>query len=98
MGRILNNPFLSRSFETVSVDYFLLQMEVYENMSQKERAMMASNNHPEGSLGGAPTGNGLMAPTPRFKQCKVSIVRDFLPGCDRVAASITRPSEQAKID
>ncbi|KAH1055817.1 hypothetical protein J1N35_033882 [Gossypium stocksii] len=69
-----------------------------DSMSQKEMAMMASNSHTEGSSGGLPTENGLVAPAPKCKQRKVSVVRDFVPGCGRVAAPITRPSEHATID
>ncbi|KAH1031534.1 hypothetical protein J1N35_043708 [Gossypium stocksii] len=66
-------------------------------MSQKEMAMMTSNGHAEGSSGGVPTMNGLVAPTLRFKQCKVSVVRDFSPGCGRVAAPITRPMNKRQL-
>ncbi|KAH1056251.1 hypothetical protein J1N35_034316, partial [Gossypium stocksii] len=61
-------------------------------------SMVASSSHSEGRSRRVPTKNGLVAPTPRFKQRKVSAVRDFPPGCSRVAAPITRPSEQATID
>ncbi|KAH1039215.1 hypothetical protein J1N35_040958, partial [Gossypium stocksii] len=30
-----------------------------------------------------PVENELVAPTPKFKQCRVSAVRDFTPGCGR---------------
>ncbi|KAH1106682.1 hypothetical protein J1N35_010450 [Gossypium stocksii] len=70
----------------------------YDSMSQKEMAMMASNSHAERSSGRVPTENRLVAPAPKFKQCKVSAFRDFLLGCSRVAAPITRLSEQATID
>ncbi|KAH1091777.1 hypothetical protein J1N35_019034 [Gossypium stocksii] len=65
---------------------------------KKEMAMMASNSHAEGSSRGVPTENGLVAPALRFRQCKVSAIRDFSLGCSRVAAPITGPSEQAIID
>ncbi|KAH1039700.1 hypothetical protein J1N35_041443 [Gossypium stocksii] len=64
----------------------------------KEISMVAGNSHSEGRLGRVPTENGLVAPTPRFKQREVSVVRDFLSGCGSVAAPITRPSEQATIN
>ncbi|KAH1082844.1 hypothetical protein J1N35_022605, partial [Gossypium stocksii] len=70
----------------------------YDSMSQKEMAMIASNSHAEGSSGGVPTENGLVAPAPKFKQRKVSAIRDFPLACDKVAAPITRLSEQATID
>ncbi|KAH1072575.1 hypothetical protein J1N35_024903 [Gossypium stocksii] len=70
-------------------------MEISENMSQEEVLAVASSSHSEGRSERVPTGNGLVAPTPRFKQCKVSAVRDFPPGCRRVVVLITRPNEQA---
>ncbi|KAH1073305.1 hypothetical protein J1N35_025633, partial [Gossypium stocksii] len=51
--------------------------------------MVASSSHSKGRSGRVPTKNRLVAPAPRFKQRKVSAVRDFLPGCDRVAVPIT---------
>ncbi|KAH1122186.1 hypothetical protein J1N35_005346, partial [Gossypium stocksii] len=59
---------------------------------------VASNSHSKGKSGGVPVENGHVAPTPKFKQRKVSAVRDFPPWCARVAAPITRPSEQATND
>ncbi|KAH1032165.1 hypothetical protein J1N35_044339 [Gossypium stocksii] len=73
-------------------------MEVFENMLQEGTSTEASCSYSEGGSGRVPTENGLVAPAPRFKQCKVSAVRDFPPGCGWVAAPITRLSEQATID
>ncbi|KAH1031580.1 hypothetical protein J1N35_043754 [Gossypium stocksii] len=67
-------------------------------MSSKGKLMVASSGCSEEGSGRVPTETGLVAPTPRYKQCKVLAVRDFLPGYSKVAASITRPSEQATID
>ncbi|KAH1039416.1 hypothetical protein J1N35_041159, partial [Gossypium stocksii] len=58
-------------------------------------SLVVSSSHSEGKLGGVPAKNGHVAPTPKFKQRKVSAVQDFPPWYDRVAAPITRPSEQA---
>ncbi|KAH1083329.1 hypothetical protein J1N35_023090 [Gossypium stocksii] len=60
-------------------------MEVSKNMSQEEVLAVASSSHFKGRSRRVPTGNDLMIPTTRFKQCKVSAVRDFLPVCSRVA-------------
>ncbi|KAH1107485.1 hypothetical protein J1N35_011253 [Gossypium stocksii] len=79
-------------------DYFLLQIEFSENMSQEKVLAGASSSHSEGRSGRVPTGNGLVAPAPRFKPRKVPVVRDFPPGCGRVAAPITKPNEQATND
>ncbi|KAH1046653.1 hypothetical protein J1N35_037437 [Gossypium stocksii] len=72
------------------------QILIFENMSQEEVLSVASSSHFEGRSGRVPTGNGLLAFVPRFKQQNVSAVRDFPPGCGRVAAPITRPNEQAR--
>ncbi|KAH1107867.1 hypothetical protein J1N35_011635, partial [Gossypium stocksii] len=40
-----------------------------------------------------PVGNGLVVPALKFKQCKVSTIRDFPPGCGRVTAPTSRSSE-----
>ncbi|KAH1082771.1 hypothetical protein J1N35_022532 [Gossypium stocksii] len=45
-----------------------------------------------------PTENGHIGPAPKIKQRKVLAIRDFTLGCGRVAAPITRPSEQAPSD
>ncbi|TYI70152.1 hypothetical protein E1A91_D08G201900v1 [Gossypium mustelinum] len=71
-------------------------MGVSDNMLHKEISMVASSSHSEGRSGRVPTEKGHVAPAPRFKQRKVSAVRDFPPGCGRVAAPITRPSDQAQ--
>ncbi|KAH1031383.1 hypothetical protein J1N35_043557, partial [Gossypium stocksii] len=69
-----------------------------DNMFHEEISMVASSSHSKGKSGGVATENGHLAPTPKFKHRKVSAVRDFLPGCGKVAAPITRPSEQATND
>ncbi|KAH1129663.1 hypothetical protein J1N35_001041 [Gossypium stocksii] len=57
-----------------------------------------SDSHSEGGLGRVPAENGHIGLVPKFKQCKVSTVRDFSLGCSRMVAPITRPSEQATSD
>ncbi|KAH1097886.1 hypothetical protein J1N35_014807 [Gossypium stocksii] len=64
------------------------------SMSSKGTSMVASSSCSEEGLGRVPTGDRLVAPTPRFKLHKVSAVWDFSPGCGRVAAPVTRPNEQ----
>ncbi|KAH1073309.1 hypothetical protein J1N35_025637, partial [Gossypium stocksii] len=68
------------------------------NMLHSEVSTVAGSSHSEGRSGRVPTKNGLVAPAPKFKQSKVSTLRDFSPGCDRVARPIIRPSEQAAND
>ncbi|KAH1073128.1 hypothetical protein J1N35_025456 [Gossypium stocksii] len=67
-------------------------------MLHSEVSTVASSSHSKGKSGGVPAQNRHVAPTPKFKKRKVSAVRDFLPGYGRVAAPITRPSEQATND
>ncbi|XP_039036629.1 histone-lysine N-methyltransferase, H3 lysine-9 specific SUVH6-like [Hibiscus syriacus] len=71
-------------------------MGVSDNMMHKEIAKLASGGHSEARLGRVPTENGHIAPAPMFKKRNVSAVRDFPPGCGRLAAKITKPSEQAE--
>ncbi|XWS38648.1 hypothetical protein CRYUN_Cryun19dG0148800 [Craigia yunnanensis] len=71
-------------------------MGVSENMLHKETSKVASGSHSEGRFGRVPTENGHFGPAPKYRQPKVSAVRDFPPGCGRLAASITRPSEKAQ--
>ncbi|KAH1031279.1 hypothetical protein J1N35_043453, partial [Gossypium stocksii] len=47
--------------------------------------MEASSGFSEEGSGRVPTGNGLVVTVPRFKKRKVLAVRDFPPGCGRVA-------------
>ncbi|XP_039028725.1 histone-lysine N-methyltransferase, H3 lysine-9 specific SUVH6-like [Hibiscus syriacus] len=70
-------------------------MGVSDNMLHKEISKLASGGNSEGRLGRVATENGHVAPAPMFKQRKVSAVRDFPPGCGRLAALITKPCEQA---
>ncbi|KAH1039108.1 hypothetical protein J1N35_040851 [Gossypium stocksii] len=49
--------------------------------------MEASDNRTEGGRGIVSTGSALTVSTPKFKQCSVSAIRDFPPGCGRVTAS-----------
>ncbi|KAK6275044.1 hypothetical protein POUND7_004753 [Theobroma cacao] len=70
-------------------------MGVSDNMLHKETLKVASCSHSEGRLGRVSTENGHFAPAPKYKQRKVSVVRNFPPGCGRLAAPIDRPSEQA---
>ncbi|PPS04339.1 hypothetical protein GOBAR_AA16323 [Gossypium barbadense] len=67
-------------------------------MSLSEIPMVESSSHSEGYSGRVPAVNRHIAPTPKFKQRKVSAIQFFLLGCGRVAAPIARPSEQATID
>ncbi|XP_021291532.1 histone-lysine N-methyltransferase, H3 lysine-9 specific SUVH6 [Herrania umbratica] len=71
-------------------------MGVSDNMLHKETLKVASGSHSEGRLGRVSTENGHFASAPKYKQRKVSAVRDFPPGCGRLAAPINRPSEQAQ--
>ncbi|KAH1121967.1 hypothetical protein J1N35_005127 [Gossypium stocksii] len=77
---------------------FLMSEEVSNNLSHKGISMMASSGYIEGGSGRVPTGDGHVASAPRFKQRKMSTVQDFLPGCGREGAPITRLSGQATID
>ncbi|KAH1107870.1 hypothetical protein J1N35_011638 [Gossypium stocksii] len=60
--------------------------------------MEASDNWIEGGRGKVSTGSALAASTPKFKRCRVSIVRDFLPGCRRVTTSNYGLTRQNAID
>ncbi|KAH1056273.1 hypothetical protein J1N35_034338, partial [Gossypium stocksii] len=71
---------------------------VSNGMSLKGMSMKASSGFSEGGSGRVHTTNGLVVPAPKFKQCKVSVVWDFLRRCSRVATPVTRPSEQAMSD
>ncbi|XVF52531.1 hypothetical protein PTKIN_Ptkin05aG0025900 [Pterospermum kingtungense] len=64
-------------------------MGVCDNMLQKETSKVASGSHSDGRLGRVPTENGYFGPAPKYKERKVSAVRDFPPGCGRFA-TITR--------
>ncbi|XP_022758092.1 histone-lysine N-methyltransferase, H3 lysine-9 specific SUVH6-like isoform X2 [Durio zibethinus] len=71
-------------------------MGVSDNMLHKETSKVASGSHSEGRLGRVPNENGNFDPASKYKQRKVSAVRDFPSGCGRLAAPITRPCEQAQ--
>ncbi|XVE65171.1 hypothetical protein DITRI_Ditri07aG0159700 [Diplodiscus trichospermus] len=71
-------------------------MGVSDNMLHKETSKVATGSHSEGRLGRVPAENGHFGAAPKYKQRKVSAVRDFPPGCGRLAAPITRPSERAQ--
>ncbi|KAH1082915.1 hypothetical protein J1N35_022676 [Gossypium stocksii] len=45
-----------------------------------------------------PAGNGLIVPAPKFKQRKMSAIRDFPPGCGRITALSSRSSELIIVD
>ncbi|KAH1129546.1 hypothetical protein J1N35_000924 [Gossypium stocksii] len=45
-----------------------------------------------------PAENELVVPTPKFKRCRVSAVRDFPVGCGRVVAPNSGSSKQITID
>ncbi|KAK5833640.1 hypothetical protein PVK06_017493 [Gossypium arboreum] len=45
-----------------------------------------------------PTGSGCVAFAPKFKLCRVSVVRNFPPGCGRVTAPNFRLSRQITVD
>ncbi|KAH1039085.1 hypothetical protein J1N35_040828 [Gossypium stocksii] len=49
--------------------------------------MEASDNWTEGGCRRVSTGSALAVSTPKFKQHRVSVVRDFSLGCGRVTAS-----------
>ncbi|KAK8489881.1 hypothetical protein V6N12_038454 [Hibiscus sabdariffa] len=69
-------------------------MGVSDNMLHKEISKVVSGGHSEGSLERLPTENGHLVS--KFKQRKVSAVRDFPPGCGMLASLITKPGEQAQ--
>ncbi|OMO73766.1 hypothetical protein COLO4_26875 [Corchorus olitorius] len=71
-------------------------MGVSDNMLHKETSKVASSSLSEGLLGKVPAENGHIAPTPKYKQRRVSAIRDYPPGCGRLAAPVTTPSEQAQ--
>ncbi|XVF13478.1 hypothetical protein REPUB_Repub08aG0211200 [Reevesia pubescens] len=71
-------------------------MGVSDNMLHKETLKVASSSHSEGRLERVTTENGHFAPASQYKQRKVSAVRDFPPGCGRLAAPITKATEQVK--
>ncbi|KAH1031417.1 hypothetical protein J1N35_043591 [Gossypium stocksii] len=68
-------------------------MRVPDNMLHKEISVVAGSSHSEGGVGKVPVENGHVGPALRFKKRKVLAVRDFPPGCCKVAAPIIRPSE-----
>ncbi|KAK5819146.1 hypothetical protein PVK06_024108 [Gossypium arboreum] len=45
-----------------------------------------------------PTGSGREASAPKIKRCRMSAVRDFLPGCRRVTAQNFGLSRQTTVD
>ncbi|KAH1038444.1 hypothetical protein J1N35_040187 [Gossypium stocksii] len=45
-----------------------------------------------------PAENELVVPAPKFKRLRVSVVRDFPPGCGRVVAVNSGSSKQITID
>ncbi|KAH1039221.1 hypothetical protein J1N35_040964, partial [Gossypium stocksii] len=56
-----------------------------------------SSSLSEGRSGRMPAEDGHIGPAPRFKQCKVSAVWDFSPGCGKVATPVITSSEQATV-
>ncbi|KAH1107065.1 hypothetical protein J1N35_010833, partial [Gossypium stocksii] len=84
------------AFLLISAPFYLYKS--LKSMLLEEVSTVASSSLSEGSSGMVPTKNGHVAPAPKFKQRKVSAVRDFPPGYGRVAAPITRPNEQATND
>ncbi|KAH1056225.1 hypothetical protein J1N35_034290 [Gossypium stocksii] len=58
----------------------------------------ASDNRTEGGCGRVSIGSALVVCTPKFKQRRVSTVRDFSPGCRRVTASNYGLTRQIAID
>ncbi|KAH1057231.1 hypothetical protein J1N35_035296 [Gossypium stocksii] len=60
--------------------------------------MEASDNWTEGGCGRVSIGNALAIFTPKIKRCGVSVVRDFLSGCERVTASNYGLTRQIAID
>ncbi|KAH1033132.1 hypothetical protein J1N35_045306 [Gossypium stocksii] len=51
-----------------------------DNMLHEEISIMANSNHSEGKSRGVPAENGHAALALKFKQRKVSAIRDFPPG------------------
>ncbi|GMJ12420.1 hypothetical protein HRI_004911200 [Hibiscus trionum] len=72
-------------------------MGVSDNMLHNEISKVASGSHSEGRLGRVPTENGHFAPLPQFKQRKDSAVRDFPPGCGRLAVPLNKPGAQVQV-
>ncbi|KAH1056117.1 hypothetical protein J1N35_034182 [Gossypium stocksii] len=58
----------------------------------------ASDNRTEGGHGRVSTRGALAVSTPKFKQCRVSVVRDFPSGCGRVTASNYGLTRQIAVD
>ncbi|PPD93342.1 hypothetical protein GOBAR_DD09732 [Gossypium barbadense] len=56
--------------------------------------MVASSSHSDGGSGMVPAEIGHVAPATKFKQHKVSAVRDFPLGCGKVATPISGSSGQ----
>ncbi|KAH1122181.1 hypothetical protein J1N35_005341 [Gossypium stocksii] len=71
---------------------------VFDSMLSKGTSIAVSSGCSEEGSGRAPSGDRLIAPAPRFKTHKVSTAWDFLPGCGKEVAQITRPNEQARND
>ncbi|KAH1046416.1 hypothetical protein J1N35_037200 [Gossypium stocksii] len=61
-----------------------MEIEVFDFMSLKEISVVAGDSHSEGGSERVPTGNRLVAPSPRFKQRIASTVQDFPLGCGRL--------------
>ncbi|KAH1108154.1 hypothetical protein J1N35_011922 [Gossypium stocksii] len=64
----------------------------------KESTMAVSSNQFEKRSGRALAEIERVAPTPKFKQYRVSAVRVFPPGCGRVAAPNSGSSRQIIVD
>ncbi|KAH1031492.1 hypothetical protein J1N35_043666 [Gossypium stocksii] len=60
--------------------------------------MEASDNRTKGGRGRVSIGSALAVSTPKYKQCKVSAVRDFPSGCGRVTASNYSLTRQMAVD
>ncbi|KAH1097448.1 hypothetical protein J1N35_014369 [Gossypium stocksii] len=60
--------------------------------------MEASDNRTEGGRGRVSTESALAVSTLKFKRHRVSVVRDFPPGCGRVTASNYGMIRQIAID
>ncbi|KAH1098201.1 hypothetical protein J1N35_015122 [Gossypium stocksii] len=85
-----------------SASRILLELSISEGVSDstssKGTSMVASSGCSEEGSRRVPTGDRLIDLTLSFKLRKVSMIRDFPLGCDRVAGPVTRPNEQATND
>ncbi|KAH1107546.1 hypothetical protein J1N35_011314 [Gossypium stocksii] len=81
-----------------TVSFCVAFMGVPDNMLHKEISVVVSSSHSEGGSRRVLAENRHVGLAPIFKQRTVPAIWDFLLGCGKMAAPITRPSEKATID